>query len=190
MKCPKCAAEAGLGRFCRSCGAPTAASEDPGSVCPSCGEAVSPGAKFCASCAAPLGSAAPPPAVAAAVLICVNCGSEAKVDTKFCKSCGKAIASGAPAVTPDQLPTAMMAAPTAAIAEPAPPHAGAPPARPPAPAAPRMEPPAVPRSIPKAEPAGQVPIPGIARSSGANPTLIVVSVAVLLLVAAGLVYKF
>jgi hypothetical protein len=190
MKCSKCAAEAGSGRFCRSCGAPTAASGDPSSVCPSCGNTVSPGAKFCASCAAPLGSAPPSPPVAAAVLICVNCGAEAKADTKFCKSCGKAIASGSPAVTPDQLPTAMIATPNPAMAEPARPPAVALPARPPVSPAARMERVAAPKLVPKAEPAGPASLPGIPRRSGPNPTLIVGGVAVLVLVAAGLVYKF
>src|SRR5882672_3075129 len=114
MQCPKCAAEAGTGRFCRNCGIPLAGAAAPiqaGSVCPFCGAEVRPGAKFCGSCAAPLGQAATSPSAAAATTICVNCGAEAKTDSRFCKSCGKPVGSGSAPATPDLLPTAVIAAP-------------------------------------------------------------------------------
>src|SRR5664279_2379597 len=113
MKCTKCSAEAGSGRFCRNCGAPTAtASEEvaqAASVCLACGTGVQAGAKFCANCAAPLGSAPLSPAAAPPaepILICVHCGTEAKAGTKFCKACGKAVGPEPPAVVPDAAPTA------------------------------------------------------------------------------------
>src|SRR5882672_760770 len=157
MKCPKCAEEAGSGRFCRNCGAPVAAAVpvQAGTVCPACGAEVRPGARFCASCAAPLGSApaiAPAPATS---VICVNCGAENKADTKFCRSCGKAVGSGAPAVvpsagvTPDMLPTMMDARPVPVPQPPSPRPAavvGQPrPVAPPVQMPPRVEAVAVPR---------------------------------------------
>jgi hypothetical protein len=193
MKCPKCAEEAGSGRFCRSCGVALAASAPPpqaGSVCPFCGADVRPGTKFCASCAAPLGQATASPAPAAATTICVNCGTEVKADTKFCKSCGKAVGSGAPTVTPDLMPTAMTASPV--------PAASPPPAAPsPLQASPVMKEPArsirppaaVPRLVAKGEAPGLASATA-AQPGGSNKMLILASVAVLVLVAAGAVYKF
>jgi double zinc ribbon protein len=201
MKCPKCSAEAGSGRFCRSCGAPTEASAAPaqvGSVCPFCGVEVRPGAKFCASCAAPLGQAPAAAPAAVEMTICVNCGAQAKADTKFCKSCGKAVSSGTPEVTPDLMPTAMMASPVQPVAFPSPPPASPPQApgiaeparspRPLAPTPPRMEPPAAPRLVAKSE--TTKPVPGTQPSGGGNKILVITSVVALALVGAGLVYKF
>ena len=187
MKCPKCAAEAGSGRFCRGCGAPLAASVAPasaGGVCPSCGVEVRPGAKFCVNCAAPLGSAPVPPPIAATILICVNCGAEAQADTKFCKSCGKAIAPSSPAVSPDLKPTVMTASPV---------RPAAPPPQPPAPAAqprPVAAAPGAPKLVAKSEPAGRFAGLEPPQPAGSNRILVITSIVVFALVAAGLVYKF
>ena len=185
MKCPKCAAEAGSGRFCRGCGAPLAANVEPAQpvgVCPSCGMDVQPGAKFCAGCGAPWGSAP----VAAEMLICVNCGAEAKAGTKFCKSCGKAIGSGPPAVSPDMMPTAMMASPVRPAAPPPPPQA---PLLPPRPK--EKEPPAAaPKLVAKGEPVK--PSPGLKpqRPGGSKLMLVITSIVAVALIAGGLVYWF
>lgn len=198
MKCPKCAQEAGEGRFCRSCGSPTAASPAPAqaaSVCPFCGAEVRPGAKFCASCAAPLGQTAAPPAAAVAMTMCVNCGAETPADTKFCKSCGKSMAPAPPPVTPDLLPTVMMATPLPPAApNPAPPEPPPAPrpsvAPPPAPPPPRKEPQPAPTPVAKSEPPRPAAAPATRPTPGSNKILVIASVVVLALLAAGLVYKF
>jgi len=202
MKCPKCAEEAGSGRFCRNCGTSVAAAAVPvqaGSVCPVCGAEVRPGARFCGSCAAPLGSAPAAAPAAASSVICVNCGTENKADTKFCRSCGKAVGSGAPAVvpsagvTPDMLPTMMDARPVPVPQPPSPrPAAVVGQARPvaaPAPTPPRVAPVAAPRLVQKGAPAGDA-AGTPSRPSAGNPTVIVATVIVLALAVAGLVYKF
>lgn len=50
MKCPNCGADNQTGKFCAECGAGLDTS------CPSCGEAVTPGARYCTSCGEPIGS--------------------------------------------------------------------------------------------------------------------------------------
>ena len=197
MQCPKCANEAGSGRFCRSCGAPVAAVGAPrqvDSVCPSCGAEVRPGAKFCGSCAAPLGQSAPSTPASVATTICVNCGAEAKADTRFCKSCGKAVESGTPTVTSDEMPTAVIGTPVRPAAPPPPPEPTQSSAaverapRPLAPPAARVDPPPPPRLAAKGEPVR--PAPQSAASGGSNATLVIVGVVVLVLLAVGAVYKF
>jgi hypothetical protein len=200
MKCPQCAQEAGSGRFCRNCGAAVVAgvaSAQAESVCPSCGATVRPDAKFCGSCATPLGTAPAPPVVVAASVICVNCGTENKAETKFCKSCGKAVGSGTPAapprlgVSPDMMPTAMMDSPVRPAPSPAP--AMAEPARAPRPApppVPRAEAPAPPKLVPRSAPVVAPPVPPTQGAGGANKSLLVASIVVFSLVAAGLLYRF
>jgi membrane protease subunit (stomatin/prohibitin family) len=50
-----------------------------GTFCPSCGAAVTPGAKFCSGCGKPLAPAKPK---------CVKCGFELEPGAKFCSNCG------------------------------------------------------------------------------------------------------
>ena len=198
MQCPKCGGEAGSGRFCRSCGTPVATgggAAQASSTCPSCGTAVKAGAKFCSGCAAPLGAAPVTPPAAAATTICVNCGAAAAADTKFCKSCGKPVGSGAPAVAPvvasDLAPTAVLTARVRAVAPP-PPSLPVPPVVEPARAAqspvPRVE--AVPQPKLVAKPDLARPVAPAKAPGGSNATLIIAMVAVVVLAAAGLVYKF
>jgi hypothetical protein len=52
MKCPSCGAENQKGKFCAECGAGL------DTQCPSCGAAVTPGARFCTSCGEPIGAEA------------------------------------------------------------------------------------------------------------------------------------
>ncbi|MBI3476033.1 MAG: zinc ribbon domain-containing protein [Acidobacteria bacterium] len=197
MKCTKCAAEAGSGRFCRSCGAPTATASEGAAqavvVCPSCRTSVPPGAKFCANCAAPLGSAPvqPPAAVPAEpILICVHCGTEAKAGTKFCNACGKSVAAVPPPPTPDAAPTLASPdlMPTAVISTPA--RSAAPPqVAPPAPQPVPVVPAAAPKLVPKVQPnapfAGQAP-----QQPGGSRILVVTSIIILAIAAAGSVYWF
>jgi len=115
---------------------------------------------------------------------------EVKADTKFWKSCGKAVGSGAPAVTPDLMPTAMTASPVQVASPPLAPSS-------PAQASPVMreparsirQPAAVPRLVAKADAAGPASVPAT-QPGGSNKVLVLASVAVLALVAAGAVYKF
>jgi hypothetical protein len=199
MKCTKCAAEAGSGRFCRNCGAPTASVGDGiaqvANVCPACGTSVPAGAKFCANCAAPLGSAPLSPAAAPAaepILICVHCGTEAKAGTKFCKSCGKSVVAEPPAIVPEAEPTAVSPdlMPTAMVSTPfrpaSPPPVVAPvPPSVPAPAATPVVPKVIPRGQPGAPFAGQAP-----PQPGSSRMLVITSIVVLAIVAAGSVYWF
>jgi hypothetical protein len=50
MKCPNCGAENQKGKFCAECGAGL------DTECPSCGKAVTPGARYCTSCGEPIGA--------------------------------------------------------------------------------------------------------------------------------------
>lgn len=177
MKCPKCSAEGGSGRFCRSCGVQLAPPAQ--SACRACGTTSVPGSKFCSNCAAPLGSAsAPPPAP---IMICVHCGSALKPDGTVCQACGQSVVSGATPTSPDELPTAMMPSPapgSQAIPEgnQLPPRAAV------------VHPTSL-KGIPRSEPAAiATPAGGKAPSSGKTPLL--VGIVLVALVAASIVYKF
>lgn len=60
-------------------------------VCPSCGNANTPGAKFCSSCAAELRPAQVEGTTQA--LVCDKCGEQNKAGSKFCHGCGSALSA-------------------------------------------------------------------------------------------------
>lgn len=191
MQCSKCGGEAGSGRFCRSCGTPVAiggGAAQASSTCPSCGTAVKAGAKFCSGCATPLGGTPAPPRAAELTTICVNCGAAAAAGTKFCKSCGKPMGTSAPEVAPDLAPTAVLSAPVRPVVPPPPVPVAAPPVRPPQPPVARENAEPLPKVV--AKPAAAAPSVPPKAPGGSNAPLIVAVVAVLVLAAAGLVYKF
>ena len=82
MNCPNCNAEAGSGKFCRSCGSPLTTPKK--IVCSGCGTEILSTTKFCAKCGTRVAAVEP-----AAGQICTKCHAPLATDAKFCKSCGQ-----------------------------------------------------------------------------------------------------
>ena len=212
MECPKCHTDAsGSGRFCRNCGTPLAqASPSQPTVCPACGADVRPGAKFCGSCAAPLapGKASAAPQAAAT---CATCGAELTAGARFCKACGKPVCAAAqdaratpPRVeaTPASIPSAVPAPlpPPAVPSAPAQQAARlaaseAPTVMSPLPATP---PPSKASVVPKPRVVEELPRPAVSpqvqsqrpQSGGANRTLLLGLIALVVVAAIGAAYWF
>jgi len=107
MNCPNCNAEAGSGKFCRSCGSPLTTPKK--IVCSGCGTEILSTTKFCAKCGTRVATAE-----ATGGQICTTCNALLELHAKFCKSCGQptgaaprlAVAQSAVAAKPPEAPTA------------------------------------------------------------------------------------
>jgi ribosomal protein L32 len=63
-------------------------------ICPSCGNALRPGARFCSRCGKAIMPLSAPPIVAAP-LACPRCGSALRSGARFCSVCGQNTGGGA-----------------------------------------------------------------------------------------------
>lgn len=82
MNCPNCNAEAGSGKFCRSCGSPLTTPKK--IVCSGCGTEILSTTKFCPKCGTRMAAIE-----ATAAEICPTCNAPLEPGAKFCKSCGQ-----------------------------------------------------------------------------------------------------
>lgn len=82
MNCPNCNAEAGSGKFCRSCGFPLTTPKK--IVCSGCGTEILSTTKFCAKCGTRVAATEATPGQ-----ICTKCNAPLELYAKFCKSCGQ-----------------------------------------------------------------------------------------------------
>jgi hypothetical protein len=111
MICPNCNAEAGSGKFCRSCGSPLTTPKK--IVCSGCGAEILSTTKFCAKCGTRVAAVE-----ATGGQICTNCNAPLEPHAKFCKSCGQptgaapqlAVGQSALAATLPEAPAAALVA--------------------------------------------------------------------------------
>lgn len=82
MNCPNCNAEAGSGKFCRSCGFPQTTPKK--IVCSGCGTEIPSTTKFCAKCGTRVAATEATPGQ-----ICTKCDAPLEPYAKFCKACGQ-----------------------------------------------------------------------------------------------------
>ena len=89
MNCANCNAEAGSGKFCRSCGSPLTTPKK--IVCSGCGTEILSTTKFCAKCGTRVAEVK-----LARGQICTKCHAPLATDAKFCKSCGQPTGAAPP----------------------------------------------------------------------------------------------